>query len=244
MIKKILKLARNPGSEYKKIKPYLRTKLNHAKVSIIRYRHKKDFDKLKSAYSSYDTIKIHYGCGPRVLKGWINIDLKFEPADKYLRHYTDTYYSEAMRGSRKEFFAIDILYTGLPLPDNSVNVIFHEDFIEHLDQMEQIVFLAEMFRVMKPGAIHRVNTPNLITSMQVHSDFGLGMNGVYTKEWSGSGHKSILTPGYLKEIAQMIGYTNVIFNTRNKSISADIPPEYRPGSDRSEAGNIFADLIK
>ena len=58
----------------------------------------------------------------------------------------------------------------------------------------QFQFLAETLRVMKPGSWHRVNTPNVITAMKLHSNFKKGFRGVYTGEekW---GHISIFSPG-------------------------------------------------
>lgn len=244
MIKKIIKLVLHPLSEYKKISPFLYTKYNHLHQSILRSARGKDFERLKSIYPTLGKIRIHFGCGPRVLKGWINIDLAFEPYEKYLQHYTDKHYPESIRGDKNDFFAINILHTGLPFPDNSVDLVFHEDFIEHLDQKEQVIFLSETFRVLKPGSVHRVNTPSLIHSMQRHSNFEKGISGVYTREWTGSGHKNLFTPSSLKEMAHMIGYSRIEFNGRDKSISKEIPTEYRPGIDREEDGNIFADLIK
>jgi hypothetical protein len=49
---------------------------------------------------------LHFGCGPRILKEWINIDLSFEPYEKYLKDYTDEHYSKAVRGDKNDFFAI------------------------------------------------------------------------------------------------------------------------------------------
>jgi len=69
------------------------------------------------------------------------------------------------------FLQIDITKTCLPLADNSVDVIFHEDFLEHLSQRDQILFLAETLRVLKPSGIHHVNTPNLLSSMKANSTF-------------------------------------------------------------------------
>ena len=132
----------------------------------------------------------------------------------------------------------------MPLPDNCVDVIFHEDFLEHLDQKEQVIFLAETFRVLKPGSVHRVNTPDLIASMKTHSDFKKGRIGTYTDEWDKHTHKNVVTPSYLTEIAKMIGYNKVLLNSRNASVSKEVPKEYRPGADRAENGNVFADLIK
>ena len=184
------------------------------------------------------------GCGPRVLKGWVNIDLRYEPYEKYLKYYTDEFYPSAIRGGREDFFAIDIIKTGLPLPDCSVDAIFHEDFIEHLDQKEQIMFLAETLRVLKRGAIHRVNTPNLIDSMHRNSNFSQGLAGVYTREWTDHGHRNVLSPGQLTELACMVGYAEVSFAERDRSRCAFIPREYRPDpADRPKGGNIFADLV-
>ena len=244
-IKKIFKLIRNPITGSKKIRPFLRTKLHRSyNKYLVLLGQTGDFNRLKNDLNKYKTIKIRFGCGPRVLKDWINIDLRFEPYEKYLKHYTDKYYPEPMRGNKNDLYAFNILKVGLPLPDNSVDVIFHEDFIEHLNQKEQIIFLAETFRVMKPGAIHRINAPHLLKSIQKHSSFIEGGKGVYIREWDGHGHKNLLTPDYLKEIAKMIGYGTIIFNNRDSSISKDVPPEYRPGVDRVDDENIFCDLIK
>jgi len=204
-----------------------------------------DAKRLRTTYQLNKPLKLHIGCGPRILKGWINIDLKYEPYRDYMKYYTDKYYPQEIRGDLSNFYAIDITKTGLPIPDNSVDVIFHEDFIEHLSQREQIIFLAETLRVLKRGGIHRVNTPSLLVSMSNHSDFSRGISGVYLDEWNKHIHLNVLTPNILQEMALMVGYKKVFFNGRNQSKSETIPSEYRPDpNDRPEFGNIFADLIK
>lgn len=203
-----------------------------------------DYRRLEYAAKTKQLLKLHFGCGPRVLKGWINIDLAYEPYEAYLKYYTDKFYGESVRGSRDEFFALDITQVGLPLPDDSVDVIFHEDFIEHLDQKNQIVFLSEALRVLRPEAVHRVNTPNLLESMKRQSRFPEGIRGVFAEEWDRHGHKNVLTPNALEELAEMVGYSRVIFTSRDQSRSPLVPKEYRPGQDdRPVEGNIFADLI-
>ena len=204
-----------------------------------------DFNKLKNYSKTNKDIKLHFGCGPRVLKGWINIDILYEPYENYLKYYGDEFYPAQIRGTREDFYEFNAIDLGIPLPDNSVDLIFHEDFIEHLNQRDQFIFLAETLRVMKKGAIHRVNTPNIITSMATHSNFSKGANGVYKGEWDDNIHLSVLSQKYLEEIALLIGYSQVIFNGKNQSISKDLPKEYRPSGDRDQTeGNIFADLIK
>ncbi len=203
-----------------------------------------DAPRLEKEFSKHGKVKLHIGCGPRILKGWINIDLDYEPYENYLKYYTDKYYGPEVRGDRSDFYAIDVTKTKLPLPDNSVDVIFDEDFIEHLTQEQQIIFLAETMRVLKKGAIHRVNTPNLMISME-KSDFSKGLEGIYIGEWHNNRHLNVLYPSLLKQMALMVGYSEVCFNQRDNSISSLIPLEYRPNpKTRSERGNMFADLIK
>jgi predicted SAM-dependent methyltransferase len=201
-------------------------------------------ERLRSVASHRDVLKLHVGCGPRVLKGWINIDLAYEPYEEYLKYYTDQYYALDMRGGRDEFFALDIPKYGLPLPDESVDVVFHEDFIEHLTQRDQFVFLAETFRALKKGAIHRVNTPDIVASMRKRSKFEKGVSGVYVEEWDKWHHLNVLSRSTLEEMAYLVGYSKVVFGRRNSSSSGLIPPEYRPAGERGDEDNIFADLTK
>jgi len=165
-------------------------------------------------------IKLHFGCGPRVLKGWVNIDLSYEPFENYLQYYTDKHYPESIRGGKSDFYEINLLKTGLPLPDNSVDLIFH---------------------------VQRINTPNLLASMRDNSTFGKGKDGVFTNEWDTWHHYSIVSPAILKEMAMMVGYTDIKFNSKNNSIAVNLlPSEYRPDENDRPApdSNVFADLIK
>lgn len=220
--------------------------------SMLLSRHQKSFpvakmlrERLELLQREDRPVKVQIGCGPRILKEWINIDLKYEPYGNYLKFYTEKFYPPEIRGSLYDFFPLDVISGGIPLPDESVDVIFHEDFIEHLNQREQIVFLSEALRILKKGGIHRINSPNLLISMVLNSKFNKGIDGVYIAEWKDNGHKNVLTPACLKELAELIGYTEVIFNGRDNSVSRLVPLEYRPDpNDRPENGNIFADLIK
>ncbi|MHB8904501.1 MAG: glycosyltransferase [Melioribacteraceae bacterium] len=192
-----------------------------------------------------DTLKVHVGCGPRILKGWINIDLAFEPFEKYLQYYTNEFYGAEVRGSKDEFIALDVTKEKLPFLDNTVDFIFDEDFIEHLTQKEQVLFLAETFRALKPGGIHRVTTPNLSWIMKNNSDFSRGMEGVTQDCWNSWGHKDLLSPKLLKELAEMVGFELVV-QERGNCLSEFIPKEYRP-DPKTGSGNeshLYADLIK
>lgn len=243
MKNKVSQIIFHPLSSAKKIGPFLRTKKYMSQVKKDRGNQLNEFERLKSSYTKYDPLLVHIGCGPRVLKNWVNIDLSYANTQKKAYYVPEKNFQNESTDNR-DFYAMNMLETGLPFPNNSVDVIYHEDFIEHIDQKEQFIFLAETLRVMKPGAIHRVNTPDLIYSMKKHSDFKKGKGGVYVGEWDKWVHKSILTPATLKEMALLVGYSNVVFTGKDNSQSKFIPEAHRPDVRDDDAKNIFADLIK
>lgn len=222
---------------------------NYAKKELetVKIEQKKDRIRLKKKFNKplSHKVRVHFGCGPRILIDWINIDLKYEPFEKYLKYYTDKYYSQKVRGTRNDFFALDIVSEALPFPNNSVDVIFHEDFIEHLNQKEQIIFLSECYRILKPGGIHRVSTPSLFPSLKTaNSNLKSGYIGVKTEIWDDYKHKNILSRNILEEMSKNIGYKKIKFLSRDKS-KANIPLEYRPDpKDASNKDHIFCDLTK
>lgn len=83
-------------------------------------------------------MKIHLGCGTNYIDGWLNVDLDSALADVHLD-----------------------LRNPLPYADASVDFIFNEHFIEHITRDEALEFLKECRRVLKPGGVFRVSTPDL-----------------------------------------------------------------------------------
>lgn len=83
-------------------------------------------------------MKLHLGCGPIRLVDWINIDIESPVADMHL----------------------DLRNT-LPFQDDSVEFIFAEHFIEHIQRDEALRLLFELKRVLIPGGTIRLSTPSL-----------------------------------------------------------------------------------
>lgn len=179
-------------------------------------------------------ILVHCGVGRNPKPDFLNLDIKVhEPAKAFIKQNPDS------------MFVFPFADMSWELPDGSVDYVFHEDFIEHIPQKLQIMFLAETYRVMKAGAWHRVNTPCLIQSMKTHCDFSKGSAGVYQREWDRWGHQVLFSQQFLEEIAKTIGYREVVFNGKNMSVSPYRTSETRPGNDRDQlVGNVFADLLK
>lgn len=100
--------------------------------------------RLKRLAASSDPVRLHLGCGPRLLPGWINVD-----------------------------FVVGVnvlldLRRPLPLPNDSVDCIFSEDFLEHLTLKAGRALLGECARVLKPGGTLRLATPDLARLVQTY----------------------------------------------------------------------------
>lgn len=192
-------------------------------------------EKFKNAVLHHNKIDLpvylNFGFGRKPLPEFLNIDISLNVEEQY------------------NIFVFDWLRQPLPIPDNSVDFVFSEDFFEHLIQREQIIFLYEMYRVLKPGCFNRVSTPNLCEILALNNKVEHRVEAfpfpLVHDDWDLWHHRSIVTSGYLKEIATIIGYSEVHFNGKNKSISGVNFEETRPDYDRDQlTGNIHADLKK
>src|SRR5689334_18953207 len=53
------------------------------------------------------------------------------------------------------------LLDGIPFPDNSFDLVYHSHVLEHFTKNDGECFIAECFRVIKPGGFIRVAIPDL-----------------------------------------------------------------------------------
>ena len=81
-------------------------------------------------------IKLNLGCGDKILKGFVNVDIKKFPGVN---------------------IAAD-LNKNLPFKDNYADYILCEHVIEHLEK--PIDFLLELWRISKPNAIIDIYAPH------------------------------------------------------------------------------------
>ena len=88
------------------------------------------------AMASYS--KLHLACGKNVIGGWANIDLE----------------------GNKNVIAWDLTQP-LPVASNSVEFIYSEHFIEHIGRDQAKRLLTECHRVLRPGGVLRISTPDL-----------------------------------------------------------------------------------
>jgi len=83
-------------------------------------------------------VKLHFGCGGRILPGWVNVDGWFEPG---ISHVMD-------------------LRQPLPLADGSCRLVFCEHTLEHFELQEIERILCEFHRVLRLGGRLRIVVPD------------------------------------------------------------------------------------
>jgi len=62
--------------------------------------------------------------------------------------------------SAKDVMKINLLRP-FPFPDNTFDVVYHSQFIEHLPHEKALTFMGECHRILKPNGVLRVVTPDL-----------------------------------------------------------------------------------
>lgn len=101
-------------------------------------------------YLKNDSFKgLHVGCGPFRNPGWQNTD--FINRRGFFRGLTDN--------ERAMDFHVDITEE-LPYSDSCLDAIFAEEVIEHVDMRQGEHFIREAVRVLKPGGVLRLTTPD------------------------------------------------------------------------------------
>ena len=115
--------------------------INHIRETI-RYKsyQRKANREIESYLKQSDEPKLQIGCGKNLLNGWLNTDQSFK--DGYSTVYMDA-------------------GIPFPIPDASFDYVYSEHLFEHLTYHQAMNMLKESYRVLKPGGIMRVATPDL-----------------------------------------------------------------------------------
>lgn len=91
--------------------------------------------------------KLQLGCGSNVLTGWLNTDRFAQPAG--VAHLDVT--------------------RPFPLPDATFRFVLLEHMIEHVTLVQARAMLAECRRILAPGGVIRVSTPDLDRYLSLYS---------------------------------------------------------------------------
>lgn len=159
-----------------------------------------DTDRYKKALESLLKDKIHYGCGKNILRGWLNVD-GFD--ESYPDGYIDSKIAE-------NIFCCD-LTAKHPFPSHYFKFGYSEDFLEHLDQANSLLFLEEVYRTFDRGGVVRFSFPSLEGVLKKHyasidyEAFRVGNKDAYAT-WS---HKHFYSLDSLRLVAKHIGFREV-----------------------------------
>lgn len=96
--------------------------------------------------------KLNLGCGVSFYKGWLNIN--------YWQNIPELFYKDP-NGVEGTFLLNWNLVKGIPLESDSVDICYHSHFLEHLSYEDGIRMIREVYRVLKPGGVHRLVLPDL-----------------------------------------------------------------------------------
>jgi predicted SAM-dependent methyltransferase len=163
--------------------------------------------------------KLHLGCGPLALPGWVNIDNQRYPGvDKVLD-----------------------LRKGLPYKD--VSFVFAEHFIEHLAYDDALKLMRESRRVLRDDGVLRLSTPNLDWVWVTHyrldaaDDQQVAACFYLNRAFHGWGHQFLYNERTLAATLRDAGFANV----KRVAYGESEHPELR-GLERHEKSTDYGEL--
>jgi len=163
--------------------------------------------------------KLHLGCGPQALPGWVNIDNRRYPG------------VDKVRDVRK----------GLPYKD--VSFVFAEHFIEHLAYDEALKLMRESRRVLRDDGVLRLSTPNLdwvwVTHYRLEApdDQQVAACFYLNRAFRGWGHQFLYNERTLAATLRDAGFANV----KRAAYGESEHPELR-GLERHEKSTDYGEL--
>jgi predicted SAM-dependent methyltransferase len=169
-------------------------------------------------------FRVQLGCGFSALPGWVNIDLLGPRADLYWD-----------------------LRRGIPYPDNSVDVIFHEHVLEHLPYRIGLPLTIECLRVLKPGGVLRVVVPNpnmviddyLAGDPRLVEHYPTPMMAV-TDLFSGYGHVAMYDADTLIALILAAGFSEAEERQFGESAIDPVPDS----EGRRDEGSLYVEAVK
>ena len=171
--------------------------------------------------------RIHYACGFNMLEGWLNVD------------------AELLFKTQPGFACENVnLVAPHPFPDDWFEFGFCEDFLEHLNQSDSMIFLSEAYRTFKTGGVLRLSFPGLEGVLARHykapayDGYAEGKNEAYTI-WE---HVHFYSREELSLVCRHIGFRDIKFVGYGESGHAPLT-----GLDHREEQkdlNIYVELTK
>lgn len=110
---------------------------------------------------------LNLGCGSQVSPKMVNIDwslrllvAKHKPLRALASLAVSSDELEALKKLNRNI-QVHNIKNGIPAKDNTVDLVYHSHVLEHIDRCDSEIFLKEIWRVLKPGGLHRICVPDL-----------------------------------------------------------------------------------
>ncbi len=148
-------------------------------------------------------MKLNLGCGTRLMKGYVNVDIRQEPnptdhADK-LTCQPDV---------------IDDIKTLSKFENNSADLIFNCHVLEHFHRAERFDVLKRWFDVLKPGGLLRTAVPDFeavakayVNKIVPFEKLWSSLNGSARHPWDI--HYHCYDFDHLKSDLESVGFVNI-----------------------------------
>lgn len=113
------------------------------------------------------TIVVNLGCGTKTHPSCVNIDwsiyarVKRNPIGRVLAPLAFSGPRLAQFNDLDSNVVVHDLRKGIPLEDQTADVVYHSHVLEHIDRDAVPTFLDEIRRVLTLGGIHRIVVPDL-----------------------------------------------------------------------------------
>jgi predicted SAM-dependent methyltransferase len=125
-------------------------------------------------------LRINVGCGDTPTSGWINFDNSFSIIIAklplflarlllFFRVIIKVQYQYIVFIKDSSIRYGNIL-KGLPIHDNSIEVLYSSHMLEHFDSDEAEIFCQEAHRILIPGGIIRIVVPDLTLKVNEYSE--------------------------------------------------------------------------
>jgi predicted SAM-dependent methyltransferase len=149
------------------------------------------FERFRKQRRDSSPVRLHLGCGPNAMSGWINIDnQKYPGVDRILD-----------------------LRKGLPF--ENVSFIYAEHFIEHLALTDGLALMRECRRVLRDDGVLRLSTPNLDWVWSTHYHLPASEEQTATdcfrinRAFRGWGHQFLYNETTLRALLLQSGFASV-----------------------------------
>ncbi len=151
----------------------------------------------------------------------------------------------------------------LPFPDGSLAYVFAEHMIEHVDYRQGQALAGEVLRVLRPGGVFRIATPDLVrlarlvcepldAEAQAYVDWNNGLFGehvgnrasfVLNRAMRWWGHTFVYDAPTLRDLLENAGFEDVQFREIGDSPHAALRGMEQHGDVVSEAANRFETMV-